>query len=242
MRKPPPLELTADPDERNYKSDRFILGSLMTVTVYHDFLCPWCWIGLLQAQCLQQEYGIALDWRGAELMPASLAYTPSPPTPVDLNAPPPPPAPKNRFDLFVESEGFVMPSPRPPFVRTHNALLGAEWARTLGPDAFDTYNEAVYRAYWERSADIAHIGLLESLAAESGLNGAAMADSIRAERFADSIVPFDDDAYAAGIRHVPTFIFGAEEFLAEANYTDLAHAAERFLFRLDRHQAKKDKG
>jgi hypothetical protein len=66
-----------------------------------------------------------------------------------------------------------------------------------------------------------------------------MIDSIRADRYTENIVPFDDEAYAAGIRHVPTFIFGAEEVLAEANYTDLAHAAERFLFRLERHRGKK---
>src|SRR4028119_1900852 len=112
MRMPPPLELSGDPDERNYTSDKFVLGSLTSVTLYHDYLCPWCWIGFLQAQRLQSEYDLTFDWRGAELMPASISYTPAPPKPDDPNAPPPPPAPKNRFDLFVESEGFVMPTPR----------------------------------------------------------------------------------------------------------------------------------
>ncbi|MES2465584.1 MAG: DsbA family protein [Armatimonadota bacterium] len=239
MRKPPPLELSGHSDERNYKSDHFTLGSLTSITLYHDFLCPWCWVGFLQAKRLAAEYRLAFDWRGAELMPANLPHTPAPPKPVDPGAPPPPPAAKSRFDLFVESEGFVMPTPRPPFVRTHNALLGAEWARAEGPEAFDAYNEAVYRAYWEQGLDISDPEVLRSLADSHGLNGAALTESIRAERYAENILPFDDDAYATGIRHVPTFIFGAEEFLAEANYTDLAHAAERFLFRLERHRAKK---
>jgi predicted DsbA family dithiol-disulfide isomerase len=239
MRRPPPLELSRDPDERNYKSDKFVLGSLTSVTLYHDFLCPWCWIGILQAQRLQAEYGLTFDWRGAELMPVSIPYTPAPPKPEDSNASPPPPTVKSRVDLFVESEGFVMPAPRPPFVRTHNALLAAEWARAEGAEAFNTFNEAVYRAYWERCDNISDLEVLEALANSVGLKGASLADSIRADRYTENILPFDDEAYAAGIRHVPTFIFGAEEFLAEANYADLAHAAERFLFRLERHRAKK---
>lgn len=240
MKMPPPLELTGDPEERNYRSDRFTLGSLTSVTLYHDFLCPWCWVGFLQSRRLLSDYGLTFDWRGAELMPASIPHTPAPPKPVDPNAPPPPPAPKNRFDLFVESEGIVMPSPRPSFVRTHNPLLGCEWARVEGPEAFDIYNEAVYRAFWEQRQDISDLEILESLAKAGGLNGTALVESIRAERYAENIVPFDDDAYVTGIRHVPTFIFGAEEFLAEANYADLSHAAERFQFRLERHRAKKE--
>jgi predicted DsbA family dithiol-disulfide isomerase len=239
MRRPPPLELTGHPDERNYKSLNFVLGSLTSVTLYHDYLCPWCWIGFLQSQRLQSQYGLSFDWRGAELMPASIPYTPAPAKPADPEAPPPPPIAKSRFDLFVESEGFVMPTPRPAFVRTHNALLGAEWARGEGPAAFDSYNEAVYRAYWERCEDISNLEVLQALASNAGLDGNALADSVRTDRYTENIVPFDDDAYASGIRHVPTFIFGAEEFLAEANYADLAHAAERYLFRLERHRAKK---
>ncbi len=233
------MELSGHPDERNYKSEKFVLGSLTSITLYHDYLCPWCWIGFLQSQRLQSEFGLTFDWRGAELMPASIPRTPAPPKTEDPDAPPAPPAPKSRFDLFVESEGFVMPTPRPPFVRTHNALLGAEWARAEGAAAFDLYNEAVYRAYWEQSEDISNPEVLEALAKNVGLNGGTLVDSIRADRYTESIVPFDHDAYATGIRHVPTFIFGAEELLAEANYTDLAHAAERFLFRLERHRAKK---
>jgi predicted DsbA family dithiol-disulfide isomerase len=76
------------------------------------------------------------------------------------------------------------------------------------------------------------------LARSAGLDSDAFVAAIEAEQHADRIVPFDDPAYAIGIRHIPTFIFGAEEQMAEANYTDLAHATERFLFRLKKRQGK----
>ena len=61
-----------------------------------------------------------------------------------------------------------------------------------------------------------------------------MATSVDSEAYADQILPFDDGAYGAGVRNVPTFMFGANEVLAEANYDDLARAMERFLGRVRR--------
>ena len=238
MYTPPPVLLTGDSDERNRHSEKFVHGSLTTITVYHDPLCPWCWVGLFQAQRLTREFGVKFDWRGAELVPPEMAHDATPKSPVDSNAAPEPPRPPSRFALFAQAEGVEMPAPRPPFTRTHNALLGAEFARLSGPAAFDAYNEAVYRAFWERHEDIADLAVLTGLAQSAGLNGAAFVRSVESEEFAGNILPFDDTAYAFGIRHVPTFIFNAEERLAEAPYADLARATERFLIRAEKFKGK----
>ena len=230
---PPPVSLTGTPDERNHESPRFALGSLTTITLAHDYICPWCWVGFLHARRLKEEYGVTFDWRGFELIPPGMDLTPAPPRPADPNAAPRPPG---RFDLFLQTEGIEMPSPQPSFVRSHAALLGAEFAQAEG--CFDAYNEAVYRAYWERREDISDLAVLGKLALEAGLSDTALIEAVQSERHAENVVPFDDPAYALGIRHVPTFLFGAEEKLAEANYNDLAHATERFLFRVQRLKGK----
>ncbi len=234
--KQPPLALTGDPDERNYKSDKFVMGTLTTIILFSDPLCPWCWVGYFHAKKLTEEFGVTFDWRGAELIPPSMEYTPRPPKPAD--APPEPPAPPSRFDLFAEAEGIAMPTPRPPFVRTHHALLASEWAWAQGMDAFDAFNEVLYRGYWEKSADIADLNVLGDLAKSAGLDADALRASVESGEYENNIIPFDDDAYALGIRHVPTFLFNAEEKLAEAPYADLARATERFLIRSERFRAK----
>lgn len=235
VRFPPPVAPSGDPEERNYKSDKFQLGTLTTAVLIHDYICPWCYVGWFQAQRLRKEFGIAFDWRGAELIPPSMEYTPRPPQPVDPDAPPKPPS---RFDRFAEAEGLVPPSPRPAFVRSHRALLGQEFAWRLGPEAVVAYNEAVYLAFWERREDISDLAVLTRLAEGVGLDGAAFAAAVEGEQDVDNIIPFDDDAYANGIRHVPTFVFGAEELLAEAPYHSLAAAAENFIARLERWKPK----
>lgn len=234
LRKPPLKKLANTPQERDRFSPEFALGSLTSITLVVDTLCPWCWVGWVQARKLEAEFGVTFDWRHSELIPPEMKFSPSPPKPIDPNAPPEPPRPPSRFGLFLETEQVPLASPRPPFARTHQALLGAEFAWAAGRDAFDIYNEAMYRGYWENHDDLADLDVLTGYAYTAGLDTTAFTQSVTTEQYVNNIIPFDDEAYAIGIRHVPTFLFGAEESLAEANYTDLARATERFLIRSER--------
>ena len=198
------------------------------IALYHDYLCPWCWVGFFQARKLTVETGVTFDWIGASLYPPALDGPPSSPGPrpavlADVETP------KTRFALFCEAEGIFLPSPQPGFVRTHNALLAAEWAKRAG--GFEALNEEIYRAHWERCENIESIDVLAALAEKLGLDGASLAESVRAREFDEKILHFDDGAYNVGVRHVPTFLFGGEELLAEAHYVELKYAAERFLLR-----------
>lgn len=211
------------------------LGALTSITIWHDFLCPWCYVALIQAEKLTAEFGVTFDWRGAELFPPALNYKPGPPQPTDPNAPP---APKARFDLFVEAEGIVMPTPRPAFANMHAALLAAEHVTVRhGADKANAFIAAVYRAYWEQQADVADLAVISRIAESSvAVPAPPLLESIASREYETNIIGFDDDAYTAGIRHVPTFVFGGEERLAEAPYSSLAHATERFLIRLEKYK------
>lgn len=228
----PPL--THLPESREVSKLGVHLGTLTTITLWHDFLCPWCWVALIQAEKLTAEFGVTFDWRGAELFPPALNFKPGPTQPADPNAPP---APKTRFDLFVEAERMVMPTPRPRFADMHAALLASEYVTVRhGADRAGSFIAAVYRAYWENQADVSDHAVLTRIAESVGVASAPLLQSVAADEFAGNILGFDDDAYAAGIRHVPTFVFGGEERLAEAPYASLAHATERFLIRAEKYR------
>jgi predicted DsbA family dithiol-disulfide isomerase len=210
------------------------LGALTSITIWHDFLCPWCYVALIQAEKLKAEFGVTIDWRGAELFPPALNFKPGPPKPVDPNAPP---VPKTRFDLFCDAEGIEMPTPRPHFANMHSALLASEYATIEhGAEKADEFIAALYRAYWERQQDLGDHAVLSQVAESVGLPSDPLLESVASGKYEANILGFDDDAYAAGIRHVPTFVFGGEERLAEAPYTSLAHATERFLIRLEKYK------
>lgn len=206
----------------------------LTVTVAHDYLCPWCWVAFFQAQKLTQEFPqIALNWAGYELLPEELGPLPDfpPPTPRD------PSAPLNRFEAFAEAEGVPLHERTIGVVRTHNALEGAEWVKHTAPEKFDAYNEAVYRAYWERSDDISNLDILGNLVASIGLDDKDQVHdflrAVSAKEYHDKIVRFDDEAYARDVTHVATFLFRGER-CAEAPYSTIRDLAQRFLIWYDK--------
>ncbi len=200
----------------------------LKVTVAHDYLCPWCWVGFFHAQKLKEEFPqITLDWVGYELLPEELGPLPDfPPRPRDPDLPP------SRFEAFARSEGVPLSDRTIGVVRTHYALEGAEYIKDKAPDKFDAYNEAVYRAFWERSDDISNLDILGGLVASIGLDDRAFVTdflrAVSAKEYHDRIVRFDDDAYARDVTHVPTFLFRGER-CAEAPYRTIRELAERFL-------------
>ncbi len=205
----------------------------LVVRVAHDYLCPWCWVGFFQAQKLQREFPqITLDWQGYELLPEELGALPAhDPHPKDPDAEP------TRFELFAASEGVALHERSIGIVRTHAPLEGAEWVKDKFPDKFDAYNEAVYRAFWERGDDISNLDILGNLIAGIGIDDRSdvrdFLSAVASKKYYEKIVRFDADAYAADVTHVPTFLFRGER-CAEATYGTIRDLASRFLLWYDK--------
>lgn len=200
----------------------------LVVSIAHDYLCPWCWVGFFQAQKLQAEFPqLVLDWQGYELLPEELGDLPTEgPHPKNPDAPP------TRFEQFAAAEGVPLHERTIGIVRTHAALEGAEWVKDKFPAQFNAYNEAVYRAFWERSDDISNLDILGNLLASVGIDDRSdvsdFLSSVAGRKYSDKIVRFDDDAYADDVTHVPTFRFRGER-CAEAPYSVIRDLAARFL-------------
>ena len=194
----------------------------MKIKLAHDFICPWCWVGFFQAQRLEKEFGIDIDWKGYELFPADLHWP-------DYPAPEPRPANKpetpSRFELFCAAEGIEMPHvTRPHKMRTYNAHQAVEYAKTEG--VHKPFIEKLYRALWEEGREINRIDVLKQLAHGLIKDLDAFEAAILQKRFAREIVHFDDDAYADGVYNVPTFFIGGKRY-AEQPYITLKHALKK---------------
>ncbi|MCB8932176.1 MAG: dihydrofolate reductase family protein [Fimbriimonadaceae bacterium] len=191
------------------------------IPVAHDFNCPWCWIGLFHARRLQQEFGVAIDWRPYELYPDTRPWPePIAVPPVSGTRPPTP----GRLTLAYAAEGMAAPAvARPKRMRTHAAHEAVEYAKTEG--VADALVERFYRGYWERGLDLAQPSVLANLAQGTVKDVGKMLDAVRDRSFAPNIVGFDDDAYASGVFHVPTFWIG-ERRLAEQPYVAIRSAME----------------
>jgi predicted DsbA family dithiol-disulfide isomerase len=194
-----------------------------SLTVAHDFICPWCWVANIQAKRLREEFPtLEFEWKGHELLPEGMAYNPPPPDPNERRKPRIP----SRFELLLQADGLTLPVRTRPFSRSRLALEGAEFAAEAGKA--DAYRDAVYHAYWEEDRDIADKAVLAEVAGRVGLDVPAFLAALENRTYRDRIVEFDEPSYAAGIWHVPTWMF-PEEWIAEQPYAVVREFAARFV-------------
>ena len=193
------------------------------LTVAHDVICPWCWVGRRQAARLLQEFPtLTLRWVGYELLPEGLPYTPAPPDP---NAAKKPRVP-SRFDLLLAADGLTLPKRTRSLSNSRLALEGAEFAHDA--DKADAYLDTLYHAYWEEDRDISDKAVLTEIAEASSLDIAAFMTSLETRVYCDRIVEYDDPAHAKGVWNVPTWMF-PEEWVAEQPYSVLQKLVAQFI-------------
>lgn len=187
----------------------------MTIPVAHDFICPWCWIGLFQAKKLKEEFGVDFEWLGYELFPDELEWPqPSAQAPTNPNRPKTP----GRLDLAYAAQNMEPPTAvRPRQMRIHNAHEAVEFAKTEG--VADALVETLYNALWLEGMRINDPETIAELSKGIVSDIPAMLKAIAERRFKDKIVGFDEPAYATGIYNVPTFIIGGVRYAEEPHAT-----------------------
>jgi len=177
----------------------------LTIPVAHDFVCPWCWVALIQVRNLRAEFPVRFEWIGYELWPPELPFPE--PTPKPAPNPDRPPTP-SRLEFLLHLEDITLPNvERPNRIRTTHAHQAVEFAKLSGQG--DRLLESIYEAYWERGEAIHEPATILSLARLLDLDLHALEGAMANRLFRDQVIGFDDDAYASGIYNVPTITIGS---------------------------------
>lgn len=101
-----------------------------------------------------------------------------------------------------------LPPIQPRSRRAHEA---AKWAQTQ--NQFDAYNEALFRAFFERGEDIGNIDVLVRLARDLALASNLQLDdsnlraALESKQFEPSVVADEHEASELGVHAVPAFVF-----------------------------------
>ena len=193
----------------------------MIIPVAHDYSCPWCWIGLFQAERLRAEFGVTFDWLGYEIFPEGLEYIASP----KAEEPPDKPPVPTRLQLAYAAQGMDRPTVTRPWpMNTHAAHEATEFAKTEG--RADELVGALYHAHYEEGANLEDVDVLVAIAKPILSDMDGMLKAIYEKRYKDKIVGFDEGAYRTGIYNVPTFYIGGERY-AEQPYVVLQRAMQK---------------
>ena len=184
------------------------------ITVYSDYLCPWCWPAAVHVKRLRDEFGdaVTLTHKAFLLLPDDAT---------------------REFSAYhlqhrvaaerVTNLPFHVPRVGDPYPRgSAPALEAAKWVAAHHPARFESFHLAVFKAFFQVCADISSPALLATLATTQGLDGADLVRALEARTYRAAVEADHDEAVSLGIHTVPAVLIGSSSVSGAAPYAEYA--------------------
>lgn len=168
------------------------------VSVWSDYVCPFCYLELPVLDELQRRLGDALtiEWRAFELRPDPV------PT-LDPNGEYLHRVWKASVYPMAEARGITLQLP-PVQPRSRKALEAVEFARAQGK--FDAMHRRLFRAFFEHGRDLDDLGTLQDIAVSIGLDGGSLEGALRERLYEAKVLDDQVVAQRLGINGVPAML------------------------------------
>jgi predicted DsbA family dithiol-disulfide isomerase len=167
----------------------------VTLDIWSDYVCPFCYLQLPVIDRLQQEFGPRLEvrWHAFELRP-------DPAPTLDPQSPYLHDTWTRLVYPMAHARGMRLHLP-PVQPRSRKAFEASEHARTLGH--FHAMHRALFRAFFEEGRDIGDTETLLDVGAAAGLERDPLKDMLDTGRYTHRVLEQEEQARKLGIGGVP---------------------------------------
>lgn len=178
---------------------------VIKLTVFSDYICPFCYVGYHRLMRLRDEYELKINWCFIEIHPetsaegepvASLEYPSEEWNQLMQN-----------LDAVAREEGIAM-AEHSFTTNSKDALLLAEAAKTSGREKFYSLHEKLFTAFFVDSRNIGDRSVLRDLAASSDIDPELVESAWEDKTYEQRILSNYHQARQHEIQAVPSFIFG----------------------------------
>ncbi|MBS1270232.1 MAG: hypothetical protein MAG794_01187 [Gammaproteobacteria bacterium] len=183
--------------------------TLLNVTVYSDYICPFCYIGYLRLRQLEDDYDLDIDWRFLEIHPdnppegkpvAELGYSPRHWGMLMAN-----------LARMAEEEGVTL-AERTFTTNSRLALQLAQAVREHQQAVFEPLNRELYEAYFLRQENIGDPEVLRALADKCGVEPELVEAAWRDSRYEEVLDANQQSAARMRITGTPTYVFADQVY------------------------------
>ena len=198
----------------------------MHVTIFSDYVCPYCYLAEPAIEQMRQAYGDRIDvtWNAYELRPEPM------PLPPAMN-----PERRRRWVASIlpmaAERGLVM---NPPSIssRTRLAFQAVQVAREEG--RFDEMHRGIFEALFRDGRDIENPDVLDDIGEAAGLAPGLIRTALQSGAHLDRVLGQERLARELGVTGVPAIFVGddlatAEPVIGAGPYEWLEAAVERAL-------------
>lgn len=196
----------------------------LRVSVFSDYICPFCYIGSRRLLRLNDSYDVQVNWCSVEIHPDT------PATGMSVEqlgyAPQQWRAMMQSLQQMAADEGIEL-AERMFTTNSHQALLLAEAAKTTGRELFYALHERLFSAFFVEAENIGDEAVLRRLAEEIGMDAGLVDAAWRDPRFERHLDHYLQLARSAQVRGTPTYVFGDEVIRGAVEVDTLRAAAAR---------------
>jgi len=133
------------------------------ITVYSDYLCPWCCVLATRLRRVKEEYGdsVSITWKSRPLVAGEIPDRKISPHSME-----------SRERAGFEEEGLFNPwdEDKPYPSSSMPAQIASKSALLQGPEAFERFHIEVFQAFCRDCRDISKHEVLFELASDAGLD------------------------------------------------------------------------
>ena len=171
----------------------------LKLTIYSDYVCPWCYVGQGAVQKLSQNYPLEVTWMPFYLRPDTPPEGMELPAHVKAHMK----GMQTHLVQMANAAGLRMIFPdRIP--NTRLAHEATEYARQKGKA--NEFHQAVFDCYYGQGEDISRWEVLQQAAKEIGLDADEMREQVEQGKFTALVSEQVRQAAELGVDGVPTYI------------------------------------
>ena len=197
----------------------------LKITVYSDYICPFCYVGHHRLQRLSDSYDLKINWCFLEIHPETSVES-EPIDSLDYSSEQWQQMLKNLQRIAKEEN---IPLSKINFItNSKNALLLSEAAKHCGRDIFYRLHEKLFSAYFVDSKNIGNRDALIKIAESCNVDKEIIKSAWTDAKYQQRLLENFDSARKHNIQSVPSFVFGDRVLtgvVAEATFRDAAEEA-----------------
>lgn len=198
----------------------------LQVTVFSDYICPFCYIGSVRLERLREQFDLKVNWASLEIHPDN----PEKGRPVEELGYPPAQWQQMMAALQqMAEEESVHIAERTFTTNSRKALLLAEAAKEEGTGVFYQLHNRLFEAYFGERQNIGDAEVLRTLARKAGVPEAKVERAWTDPYFAQRLHAYHVRATRLGISGTPAFIVGQRLILGAVPTQMLRDAAQAAL-------------
>jgi predicted DsbA family dithiol-disulfide isomerase len=196
----------------------------LKVSVFSDYICPFCYIGSRRLLRLREDFDLKVNWCGLEIHPE----TPAMGIPIDALGYAP-----ERWSQMMQAltrmaqDEHIVLAERTFTTNSRLALLLSEAAKHAGQETFYALHERLFRAFFTEGRNIGDIEVLTALATECGVPAATLTAAWEDPAYPQRLGLNLRFARELGIRGTPAYVFGEKVLVGALPYTELLDAARQ---------------